>query len=160
MNAFLRFSGMAAIAGGVLRIANIFTPAMLSQGTLALSYLVTDVLLLLGIAGFWVVRRATLGLAGTIGIAVFIAGILAVRASAFGIGTYVIGALLALIGLAVFSVEALIVRKGALWAPLLWLTALVALGGALTGNSTLWAMLSATAFGLGFAAAGVETLRR
>ena len=156
----LRVSGWAAIAGGGLRIADTFTTQVLPQSTLDVLYFVTDVLLLAGIAGLWTQRRATLGLAGTIGIAVFVGGILTVRASAFGIGTYQLGSLLALIGLAAYSGEVLIGGKGAAWAPLLWLTAFAAaLSGALAGQAMLWFAVSAVAFGLGFVAAGVTLLK-
>jgi len=110
-----RLGAGAAILGGALRIVDTFTTQVLPQSTLTVLYFATDVLLLLGIAGLWAARRATLGPAGTIGIALFVAGILTVRASAFGIGTYPIGSLIALIGLLAYSLEALIRRNGAPW---------------------------------------------
>ena len=52
-------------------------------------YLATDLLLLAGIAGLWLRRRAVIGVFGNIGLVVFVAGILLVRAAAaFGFGTY------------------------------------------------------------------------
>ncbi len=160
MRTLSRIGGVAAILGGALRIADTFTTQALPQGTLAMLYFATDVLLLAGIAGLWAARRATIGLAGTIGIVVFVAGILAVRASAFGIGTYQIGSLIALIGLLIYSLDALFARRSAPWAPLLWLTAFVAaIAGVLTANAAPWFALSGVAFGFGFAAAGVATLR-
>ena len=153
----MRRLGWAAISGGVLRIADAFTAQALPQGMLAALYFATDVLLLAGIAGLWRQRRATLGLAGRIGLGVFVLGILAIRASAFGIGSYRLGAAVALLGLALYAAEALF--GGARWAPGAWLAALAA-GLAAAAGLVPDAMtaLAGVAFGSGFVAAGLETL--
>jgi hypothetical protein len=160
MSAVLRLSGLAAIAAGVLRIANVFTTGVLSQGTLAALYFLTDVLLLAGVTGLWLKRRGTLGLCATAGLAIFVLGILTIRASAFGIGSYQLGATVALIGLALYSVETLLRRNAAPLAPVLWLVSLAAGIAATAGIVPLPMMaLAGVAFGAGFVAAGWQVLR-
>ena len=155
----LRLSGWAAVAGGALRIADTFTTA-LPASTLAVLYLVTDVLLLTGIAGVWIRQRRELGLIGNISLAVFVVGILMIRASAFGVLGYQPGAAVALIGMSLYSVDALVKRSTPVWAPLLWLLALAAGIASVAGYQpvTMFAV-AGVSFGLGFVAAGVTVLR-
>lgn len=156
----LRLSGWAAVAGGVLRIADTFTTSALPPNTLMLLYFATDVLLLTGIAGVWVKQRRELGLTGNISLAVFVIGILMIRASAFGMLGYQPGAAVALIGMALYSVDALIKRSTPVWAPLLWLLSLAAGIASVVGYQPV-AMFAAAgvAFGLGFVAAGWAVLK-
>jgi hypothetical protein len=158
MNTAARVGGLAAIAGGILRIANAFT-GQLPQGTLAVLYFVTDVLLLAGVAGLWLTRRAQMGWAGSAGLAIFVLGIATVRASAFGIGSYPLGAGVALIGLAVYSIDALVWRSSP-WAPVFWLSAVPpAVTAALGVAPFAMSALAAVAFGAGFMLKGIELLR-
>lgn len=157
---FLRIAGLAALVGGILRLVNIVTTS-LPQNALAAIYFVTDALLLTGVAGLWFSRRAAMGGAGTLGLAIFVVGILVVRASAFGIGNYPLGAMIALTGLAVYSLDALVKRYMAIWAPICWLTALppaVTVGFLPSGHLSLVG-LSAVLFGAGFIVAGLDLLR-
>jgi hypothetical protein len=150
---FLRLSGLAAIAGGVLRIADSFTTHALSPDTLTVLYFVTDVLLLAGIASIWWKRRRSLS------IAVFVIGILMIRASAFGIGGYQLGATVALLGLAGYSLMTLVRRSGAPWAPAAWLIALgFGIAGTLGFAPQAMTIAAGVAFGAGFIAAGGEVL--
>jgi len=154
MSRFLRVAGIAAILGGALRIADSFTAG--PPATLALLYMATDVFLLAAIAGLWLARRGRvdgvwLGLAAL--------GLLMVRASAFGVGSYSAGATVTLIALALFAMNALLTRSTAPWAPVAWIVAL-ALGIAGTAGvapATMTA-LAGVAFGLGFVAAGLDML--
>jgi len=82
MPTLVRPFGLAAIAGGALRVVDSFVPQALPADVLAVLYFTTDVFLLLGIAGIYLSR--TLGVAGVIGVLIFVVGILLVRASAFG----------------------------------------------------------------------------
>src|SRR5262249_16994108 len=111
MNTILRAGGVSAVLGGLLRIVDTFTTEVLPQGTLAILYFVTDVLLLAGVTGLWLKRRGALGSVGTAGLATFVLGILVIRASAFGIGSYPLGAAIALVGLALYSAETLLRRN-------------------------------------------------
>jgi hypothetical protein len=156
----IRASGLAAILGGVLRIVDVFTTDMLSRDALAILYFVTDVFLLAGVAGLWWQRRGRLGVAGTSGLAVFVVGILMVRMSAFGIGTYQLGATIALLGLAIYSVETLLRGSAAVWAPCAWLVSLAAGVAATAGLQPLMlTALAGVAFGAGFVVVGAEMLR-
>jgi hypothetical protein len=83
--AVLRANAVLAVTGGGLRLPDGFTTDVLPGGTLALLYLATDVLLLAGIAGTWWRRRRTLGPAATMGVVIFVAGTLAIRAAAFDV---------------------------------------------------------------------------
>jgi hypothetical protein len=162
MSPTLRALGVAALAGGALRVADSFSAQLFSGGMLAALYFVTDVLLLLGIAGLYWSRRATLGVAGVIGTAVFTAGILLVRISAFGVlgaNGYQLGATIALLGLALLSVETLLRRSGGHGSAVLWLLAL-ALGvvGVIGIMPAVMIVLAGVAFGAGFVAAGTEIL--
>lgn len=160
MNSVPRGFGLAAVGGGALRIANSFTGNVLSDGVLTTLYFVTDIFLLTGIAGLWWRQRAIIGLAGTAGIVIFIAGIVLIRLSALhveGLG-YQLGAAVALIGLAVYSLEALVLQGAPQWAPILWLLSLVLGVGAMLGAPVL-IVLSGLVFGLGFVAMGSRLLR-
>ncbi len=162
MHTVLRACGLSAIAGGLLRIVNSFTAASFSAATLTVLYFVTDVFLLAGIFGLWRQRRAALGIAGMVGLAVFVAGILTIRISALsvlGAGGYQMGAAVALLGLAIYSVETLLRRHGAPWAPMLWLLALAAgIAGAAGVSPAAMTAVAGVLFGAGFVAAGAESL--
>lgn len=162
MNPMLRALCMAAIAGGVLRVAGSFVTHMFSPSTLAALYFLTDICLLAGIAGLYWSRRSSIGIAGTLGVAIFALGILFVRASALGVlgpNGYQFAAAIALVGLAILSVESLLRRNGANVSAVLWLLSL-ALGVVATLGFMPAAMilLAGVAFGVGFAAAGAEAL--
>jgi len=157
---FVRILGGAAIAGGVLRIMDSFTLGVLSPGTLSLLYFVTDVLLLLGIAGIYWSRRTTIGIAGTIGAAIFALGIVWIRIDAFtGANVYQLGAAVALLGLAVLSGEELLRRRDIVAAPVLWLAAfLFGIVGTLGLMVPVMTIAAGVAFGAGFVVAGRQVL--
>ena len=158
----MRVLGIAAIIGGGLRIIDSFTVGVLSPDTLSLLYFVTDVFLLLGIAGIYWSRRPTLGIAGTVGAAVFALGIVWIRFSTYampGPNGYQLGAAVALIGLGVLSADELLRRSGALAPPILWLAALLfGIAGALGLMVPLMTIAAGVAFGAGFVAAGRQVL--
>ncbi len=154
--------GIAAIVGGLLRVADSFTTQALPAGLLAALYFTTDIFLLLGIAGIYLSRRSTTGMAGTIGAAIFTLGIVLVRVSAFGVlgsSGYQLGAAVALLGLAILSGETLLRRHGGTMSALLWLLsfALGILGAAGIAPATLMPG-AGVAFGAGFVGAGLEIL--
>lgn len=160
MPSLSRALGIAAVVGGFLRIADSFTTQALPAGLLAALYFTTDIFLLLGIAGIYLSRRSTTGMAGTIGAAIFTLGIVLVRVSAFGVlgsSGYQLGAAVALLGLAIFSGETLLRRHGGTMSAVLWLLsfALGILGAA--GIAPAMLMPGAgVAFGAGFVGAGLE----
>jgi hypothetical protein len=158
----LRGLGLAAIAGGALRVVDSFTTHSLPAGTLAALYFATDVLLLLGIAGICWSRRATLGIAGVVGVATFVAGILLVHASALGVlgaSGYQLAAAITLIGLVILSTESLLLRTGATASASLWLVAFVfGVVGVFGVMTPVMTILAGVAFGAGFVAAGFNVL--
>lgn len=159
----IRVSAFAAVTGGALRMVNSFTTNALPTATLDLLYLITDVLLLLGIAGIWWRRRRRLGPAGHLGVLIFVMGILAIRVAAFGLlgaGGYQIGVGVSLVGLAAYSSETLVGRNASPCPPVLWLVSLVcAVVGALGVVPAVLTGAAGVTFGLGFVLAGVEVLR-
>ena len=160
MNPMVRVLGVAAMAGGALRIADSFVIHAYSLAMLAMLYFLTDVFLLAGMAGIYWSRRAKIGIAGTLGAAIFVVGILLVRVAAFGVfGTngYQLGAATALIGLAILSAETLTRRDGAYVSAGLWLLSLaLGIAGALGVMPAALQLLAGVAFGAGFVAAGLE----
>ncbi len=159
MSGLIRLGAWAAIAGGALRIADSFTQGVLSPAMLAALYLATDVLLLIGVAALWLRQRATLDIAGKAGLAIFVLGIVLVRAAALGFGRYQTGATVAVLGLALYAIEALLAKRGQPWAPVAWLVSLAAgVAGAFGVAPEAMLALAGVAFGAGFIAAGVECL--
>jgi hypothetical protein len=154
----LRAGGLAAIAGGALRLAEPFLRSSLGGRQLQFAYFVIDVFLLLGLMAWYGWRAEKLGMAGMIGFASGVAGILVIRsASLFAPQGYAVGATLLLVGLVAMNAPALIRRDRPLWPPLLWLAAfLCALA------SFAYAPLAVVAgmiFGIGYVVAGVALLR-
>jgi len=158
----VRVLGIAAIAGGVLRIVDSFTTGVLSPQILFLLYFITDVLLLLGIAGIYWSRRGRIGIAGIAGAAIFALGIAWIRVAAFvmpGMNGYQLGAAMALLGLGVLSVEELLRGRDDNAAAIFWLAALFfAVVGALGLMVLLMTIAAGVAFGAGFVMAGRQVL--
>ncbi len=151
---------MAAVIGGSLRLADSFPDPLLPAAGLAWLYLITDILLVAAVAGIWRHRRPTLGHSGKAGLAIFLAGTLAIRVAALGALGYQVGALIALLGLGTYAIETLIRRGARPLGPMLWLGALACAAVSALGVAPLMlATAAGAAFGLGFVAAGVEMLR-
>ncbi|MBV9044730.1 MAG: hypothetical protein JO294_06375 [Alphaproteobacteria bacterium] len=154
---FQRAGGVSAIVGGVMRAAGSFAPAILSPSVQAVLYFATDIFLLLGVAGFWLKQRASLGFVGALGLGVFVAGILVIRVT--NGAEYQLGAAVALLGVTLYAASTLIARSAAPFAPVAWLAALVFGVAGMLGFAPAAMMLAAgVAFGIGFVAAGLETL--
>lgn len=154
-----RALALCAFAGGLLRIADSFAVNVLPAAALPALYLATDIFLLAGMAGIWWQRRQTLGIAGAAGLVIFACGIVMIRASAFGVVGYQLGATVALLGFASYSVETLIRRSAAPWAPLLWLLSLALGIAGVAGLAPQSLILAAgVVFGAGFVAAGIEAI--
>lgn len=152
-------AGIAALAGGVLRIVAIFTTSTFAPQTLAWFYFLIDVLLMLGLVGWYVPRADRLGGIGLIGFVTAASAILLIRsAGLLGADTYQAGATLLAAGLAVVSAAALWRRDKPLLAPILWLLCLASGIVALAFKQA--AIAAFVLFGLGYIAAGVELLRQ
>lgn len=156
--AIFRLSGAAAITGGVLRIANTFTIHLFDTHTLALSWFATDVLLLLGLMGWYASRADRLGASGIVGFTIAVVSILVIRsADLFPGNGYLMGTMALLAGLVVMSGPTLLQRDGSILPPVLWLLSLAC---ALTSVAFApLAILSAILFGAGFICAGLGLLR-
>lgn len=156
---FIRALGLAAIVGGALRVVDSFVTQALPADVLATLYFATDVFLLLGIAGIYLSRR--LGIAGVIGVLIFVVAILLVRASALGIlgsNGYQLAAAIALSGLVILSAESLLRRTG-IASSMLWLSALgFGVMGVLGFVPALMTILAGVAFGVGFIVAGWQAV--
>jgi hypothetical protein len=109
-------------------------------------------------AGIYWSRRATLGIAGVIGAAIFVVGIWLVRVSAIGMlgaNGYQFAAAIALIGLVILSLETLLRRSGATASAVLWLGAFVfGVIGVFGVATQVMTIIAGIAFGIGFIAAG------
>ena len=156
---FIRALGLAAIVGGALRVVDSFVTQSLPADVLAALYFATDVFLLLGIAGIYLSRR--LGVAGVIGVLIFVVGILLVRASAFGtLGAngYQLAAAIALSGLVILSAESLSRRAG-IASAMLWLSAFgFGVIGVLGFVPAIMTIFAGVAFGAGFIVAGWQAV--
>src|SRR5665213_750777 len=153
----LKLGGVAAIAGGELRLSEPLLKAAFTGNALQLSYFAIDVFLLLGLIGWYGWRAEKLGIAGLIGFVSGVVGILVIRSAAlFGPQGYVIGATLLLVGLVVMNGPALVRREGPICPPLLWLAAFV-LGLASLAYPPL-AFVAGTVFGIGYIFAGISLL--
>jgi hypothetical protein len=157
----LKLSGVAAIAGGALRIANAFTQSTFDEHTLQLLYFATDFFFVLGLMGIYARHNARIGIAGLIGFAVAILGFLVIRSSTlsfFGMGGYKFGATVVLVGLTMMSVCMLLSKSGSRWPALLWLLSLACgVAGSVSGMGVAQ-IAAGIAFGAGFIVAGIELL--
>lgn len=156
---FTIVAGTAALTGGALRIIAIFTTSAFAPQTLAWFYFLIDVLLMLGLVGWYVPRADRLGGFGLTGFVTAAGAILLIRsAGLLGADTYQAGAALLAVGLAVMSAPALWRQDKPLLAPILWLLCLTGGIAALVFRPV--AMAAFVLFGLGYIAAGVELLRK
>ena len=157
--AIYRVLGVAAVAGGSLRIVSSFTGSVLSATVLDQLYFATDVLLMLGIAGWYFSRAERLGTPGITGLVVSVFALSMIRsASLFGPHGYMQGAALLLAGLIVMNLLTLFRRDGTIVPTVLWLVSLVVAGMAFLASGPL-AAVAGVLFGLGFVAAGIELWR-
>ncbi|HWA90529.1 MAG TPA: hypothetical protein VG889_10865 [Rhizomicrobium sp.] len=154
-----RVLGVAAIAGGALRIVNSFTGAMFDSATLDRLYFATDVLLMLGTAGWYFSRAQRLGTPGLAGFVVAVFAIAMIRSGAmFGPHGYMQGAALLVAGLIVMNLLTLFRRDGPILPVVLWLVSLIVATMAFIASGPL-AAVAGVLFGLGFIAAGVDLWR-
>jgi hypothetical protein len=155
----LRLSGAAAVAGGVVRIANSFTGAF-DPRPREFGYFVADVLLLFGLLGIYLPQRALLGRVGMAGFVSGVVGILIIRSSTlFGPSGYVLGAGLLLLGLSAQSVVMLARTGLPKLPPVLWLASLLLAVAGAAGGLAWSTELAGVSFGAGFVVAGWPLVR-
>ncbi|MCE9521977.1 MAG: hypothetical protein K8S25_06030 [Alphaproteobacteria bacterium] len=161
--AVFRLLGVAAVAGGVLRVASAFVPWAPGVWWLELLYLAVDLSLLFGLMGVYFAYRAKVGLFGLAAFAIAEAGIASIvgpDSVAFGIDTYLMGVHIITVGLTLFAIQLLVTRAGPWVAPVWWIgSAVFGAGAVVAGNPEIGFMVGGIMFGLGFVAAGLDFLR-
>ena len=156
-------SGIAAIAGGLLRIFAAF-PLVTDPVTLEWLYTAIDVLLLFGLMGIYLSRAERLGFLGVASFGVAVASLSFIGgpdADPFGFSTYEQGAAALAIAMAGLSIAWLQRGERPIWAPLCWFASIVAVGAfALIPPLASYGFMAAgVLFGLGFALAGTDLVR-
>jgi hypothetical protein len=161
----LRLSGLAALAGGVLRMAS---TAPLPLGPLQQEALwdLIDVLLTLGLVGIYLVRAGKLGVLGLAGFVLAMASLSFIGgpdADVFGFSTYQQGAAALAISLVGLSLAWLRAGERPWGPPLCWFGTVIASGalGMLPSPLPDYGFMAAgILFGAGFVIAGWDLLRR
>lgn len=158
-----RLSGLAALAGGLLRVGSSFP---LAQDPITLEWLYTgiDVLLLLGLIGIYLSRAEKLGFLGLASFGVAAAALSFIGgpdADPFGFSTYEQGA--AALAIAMVGLSVAWIRDGErpLAPPLCWFASVIAVGllNFIPIVSQYGMTVAGVLFGLGFALAGIPLLR-
>ena len=167
MNAatLLRLSGLAACAGGLLRIASALPLPLGAVGLEAL-WTTIDVLLPLGLIGIYLVRAEKLGLMGFAGFVLAMASLSFIGgpdADVFGFSTYEQGAAALAVSLLGLSIAWLRAGERPWGAPICWFLSVVA-AGLLAPLPPPWPalgfQLGGALFGLAFVWAGWALVRR
>ncbi len=167
MNApvLFRLAGFAALAGGLLRIASAL-PLPLNDVAQQALWDCIDVLLTLGLIGVYLIRAEKLALLGLASFAAAIAALSFIGgpdSDPYGFSTYEQGAAVLVIALIGLSLAWLRAGERPLSPPVLWFASAVAAGVMAWLPSPLPEHGFAVAgmlFGAGFAAAGLDLLRR
>ena len=158
-NTLLRLSAVAAIAGGALRVADGLLITSATIQTQQFAYFLTDLFLMFGLCGIYLVRSNRLGLAGLVGFVVSFTGLLMVRSSAlslFGFSAYLIGASVTLLGVVGIGAAMLIHNAFPKLGPILWIASLIiGLVGLLPVGMRWGVTLAGVTFGIGFIVAGI-----
>ena len=157
-------SGLAAIAGGLMRIAVAF-PVVSDEITLQWLYTGIDVLLTLGLAGIYLDRAARLRILGFVSFVIAMSALSFIGgpdADPFGFSTYEQGATTLVIALVGLSIAWISAGERPIFAPLCWFGSVVAAGvlGLLPVTEPHGFTVGGVLFGLGFVLAGYDLSRR
>jgi hypothetical protein len=158
-----RLAGLAAVLGGVIEVLGPLAYPRMADPVRLSTYVLIDLLLLLGMLGVQSVARPVLGAPGLVGLVIAVTGVLLVRSSSAGIwgaASYTIASAIWSIGMVVVGAT-LLARKGPFRvASALWIAAFViGLAGLVLKDQGLAHRLAAWCFALGFVAAGVILAR-
>lgn len=158
----IRLGGLSAILAGLLRVATSFLPYLTTeQGTFVeVLYLITDVLILLGLLGVYGYQHERAGYSGFAGFLLALIGTALIVGPDGRIGSldmYVVGALMISVGVAVLAIGTWRAAQLSRWVPILWVVSTVTgIGGFLMGGSGWTFMIAGIAFGFAFIVAGVR----
>jgi hypothetical protein len=161
----LRLAGVAAIAGGLLRIFACF-PLIENDVTLEWLYIAIDVLLLFGLIGVYLARAQRLGFLGLASFGVAVAALSFIGgpdADPFGFSTYQEGATALAIAMVGMSIAWLRAVERPFAAPACWFGSIIAAGvlGMLPDPAPSYGLAAAgVLFGAGFVSAGLDLLSR
>jgi drug/metabolite transporter (DMT)-like permease len=157
----MRWSGLAAIVGGLLLIPGTIMaeqPSWASLNTLAW------LLIVFGMMGIFAFQVEESGLAGFLGFVLFVAGAVFLLGTGqfAGVDSTTIAELLGLVGLVLLGIGTLIARKFPRWVPWLWFATIILAVPAdfVPALANVLAVASAVAVALGIAGAGYHLFTR
>lgn len=161
--ALYRASGLAAIAGGLLRVASSF-PLIQDPVTLEWLYTGIDVLLLFGLIGIYLARAERLGFLGLVSFGLAVAALSFIGgpdADPFGFSTYEQGAAILVIALIGLSLAWIRAGEKPLTPTFCWLGSVIAVGvlNFIPPLSDYGFAAAGVLFGLGFVLAGLPLAR-
>lgn len=156
-------SGVSGIIGGLLRILSAFIPWRPDDAALEIFYLGTDLTLLFGLMGIYLVRHRDLSIIALAGFGIAVSGFALITGpdgQPFGIDIYSTGVIIIMIGLTLLSVDLLRTRTGAHLAAATWLLSFViGAAGPPFGYDAESFMIAGILFGAGFVLAGIDLIR-
>jgi len=155
-----RAGGLAAIAGGALRVAASLAPVVIDSDIDRESlYILVDVCLMIGLVGFNARHSKSAGWPGAAGLALALVGLAAVRANRAisTVDLYPAGALPTACGVILLSARAWVAGRISGWVPVGFLLSTLAglIGSYVRGANVLFAW-SGVIFGVAFAGLGIE----
>jgi hypothetical protein len=153
----LRLSGIAAIAGGLLRLGGTFAPLWLPASEQAALYFATDIFLLLGFTGLYISRSEAAGWPGLFGYLLGFVGLLVVRSYP---ASYFLGAAMFSAGITLIAVLLLVRGAFPKWIAGFWIASFLAGLASLVVRGSDWPVtIAGILFSLGFIAAGAVLWR-
>jgi hypothetical protein len=156
----LRLAALAAIIGGLLRGVDAFAFEFMTSEASGRLFLATDIFQLFGLIGLYVLVCRAAGWAGLAGFVIAVIGMIMMRSAGDSIDAYIYGTATDAAGMALLGLALMLRRAFPIWAPILWVVALLA-GAASFPTESDWSLeLASVAFGLGFVLAGAEIFRR
>jgi uncharacterized membrane protein len=103
----VRYGGIAAVLAGITRGITAFIPATFPDAALQVLYILTDLLILLGVFALYGVRYQETGISGFLGFLMAVIGILVIRSSKAitGVDLYPAGSLIFSLGLILLGIQ-------------------------------------------------------
>ena len=158
----IRLGGFSAILAGLLRAGSSFIPYLTTEQGIFLEvlYLVTDVLILLGLLGVYGYQHQRAGYWGFLGFLLALIGTAIIAGPDGRIGSmemYLLGVMLISAGVLLLAIGTWRANQLSRWVSILWaVSTLVGIGGFLMGGSAWTFVIAGVAFGLAFILAGVN----